>query len=442
MGALFSRRVDPVIYLNETAMENVFNYLSCQDLLRCFLVSKHWENFIGNSSVCMRKLELKFHNFQWLSRGDFEMLLSSERKYSCISISNIDISSRVRLILGQFEWKSIKLCHLQFVSELEFLDLLGHFEPSAERIGLKNIKISPLSQTLEVHFIFPKIRHVEISFSSRFIFKKMFRHCREITRLSLDLPCSRFEDEDLHEIVESIQSLMLRNKKLEVLHLGVSTTIFNFVFTESFVLNVEFKLRALKFHRFEKTQQFRNSLALENVEVFLLNQSSTLSRVQLETYVGFNVVSIIFNEMKKLKTLIIKDLHEYGTREDVQFLSLAPNPSITNLNITTFARYHEVFEIILKASPNIQTLRMFSMSQEVLHLLASCHNQLEYLYLECITADEPIKDNAFVKLKFICAFLYISKKFRETIEATPAWRRTNFDQKLINFLNEFKLYWS
>lgn len=442
MGALFSRRIDPVIFLNETVMENIFDYLTFEDLLKCSLVCKRWEKFIGRSPVCMRKLELKFHNIQWMTRPDFELLLSSGREYLCVSISNVFISSRVKLILGQFKWKSVKLCNLQFTSELEFLDFLGHFEPSAERIGLKNIKVWPMVQHLEVNHVFPKIRHIEIAISSRFIFKKMFRCCTEVTRLSLDLPSSRFDDEDLEEIVNSVQSFMLRNKKLIVLHLGMSTEIFNLVFTESFVLNVKFKLKALKLHRFKKTQQFHNSRALENVEVFLLNQSPTLEKIHSETCLGFSVLNIIFNEMKKVKMVIIKDLHEYGMKEDIQFLSLAQNPSIIHLNIQTFARYHEIFDLVLKATPNIRTLKMFAMSQEVLNILASNHHQLEYLYLDCITADDPVKDNVFAKLKFICAYLFVSRKFREAIEATPLWRRTNFDQKLINFLNEFKLYWS
>lgn len=423
-------------------MENIFDYVPPQDLLKCSLVCKRWEKFIARSSVCMRTLELKLHNTQWITRVEFELLVSSRRKYSCVSMSNVNITSRVRLILGQFEWKSVKLCNLQFNSELDFLDFLGHFEPSAERIGLKNIKVSAMPQHLEINYIFPKISHLEIILSSRFIFKKVFRCCTELTRLSLDIPCSRFDEEDLEEIVSSIQSFMLRNKKLVALHLGVSTVIFNAVFTERFVVNVNFKLRALKLHRFKKTQQFRNSLALENIIVFILNQSSSLEKIHVETFLGFGVLSIIFNEMKKVKTVIIKDLHEYGMKEDIQFLSLAQNPSIVHLDIQTFARYHEIFDIVLKASPNIRSLKMFAMSQQVLNLLASNQHQLEYLYLNCITADEPVKDNAFAELKFICAHLFISRKFRETIEATPSWRRNNFDQKLINFLNEFKLYWS
>lgn len=442
MGNLFSKRFDPVAYLNKAAMEEIFEYLSDKDLARCALVCKRWEQFIRTSSICMRKFELKFHNLQWLSKTDFEILLDMKRNYSAISISNVPITSRLKVILAKYKWKSVKLCNLRFPSELEFVDFLGLFEPSVERIGFKTVKIAMNVQHLEVNYIFPKLRHLEMVRSSRFIYKKMFRKCSELNYLSIDLPCTRFTDEEFVIIVNSIQSMMIRNTRLQVLHLGVATMLFNDIFTEDFVLSVQFKVRALKFHRFRRTQQFRNSRSLANAEIFLLNQAMSLEKIHLETCLGFGVLNIIYNEMKRVKTVIIKDLHEYGMKEDIEFLSLKPNTSIVNLNIQTFARYHEIFDLVLKASPNIKTLRMFAMSQQVLNILAQNHHQLEYLYLDCITADEPIKVDAFIQLKFICAQLFISKKFREIIEATPSSKRTNFDEKLINYLKEFKRFLS
>lgn len=442
MGNFLSKRIDPVQFLHETLVENVFGYLCESDILRCSLVSRDWHKFIGRSSVCMRKVELKFHNLFRITIENVELFASSNRSYCGVSISNTELSSQAKVILSQFRWKSVKLCNLKFESDIDFLNFLGLFEPSVEKIGFKNIKIVTVTKDLQVSLIFPKLRHLEIAMSSRFIFKKMFCECAEVKQLSLDFPCSQFEDEDLREISTAIQHFLIINRKLEILHLGLSTVIFNQVFTEDFITKVAFTLRSVKLHRFKRTQNFRNSQAMVNLEIFLLMNSSTLERIHLEQWMGFHILSIVFNEMKKVKTVIIKELHEYGVKEDAQFLSLNCNPSIKFLNVYTFARYHEVFDVILKSSTNIQTLKMFTLTQQVLNILSANHHQLEYLYLDCITADDPIKDDAFPKLKFICAYLFISRKFREAIESTPSWRQTNFDRKLINFFNEFKLFWS
>lgn len=442
MGLWFSKKYDPLKYLNEVEIENIFYYLSSEDIQSCSLVSRNWSSFIGNSPLCMEKLELKFHDRLGLSQKDAMLLIYSERKYNAISINNTHLGPKIKLVLANFKWTSVKFCNLQFDNEMSFLNFLGFFEPSVRKMCLKNIKVFSFLPHIEHFYIFPKLHHLEIILSSQFIVKKIFKPCREITQFTIDIPFVNFDERALKEISDFVQYFLINNENLKVLNLGISTPIFNGVFTENFVKSVKFQLNSLKLHRFEKTHNFCNSLAMENLEIFLLMNENTLENIHFENWLGFNALIIAFNEFKNLTAVKIEKLYEYGVYEDCNFISLNENPSIVHLDIHTFVNYHQAFEVILKASPNIKTLKMFTLHQNILNLMSSKHQGLEHLHLDCITATVPLKDNAFPNLKFVCAPLYISKAFLDTIHSTPPWRRTNFDNKLINLINEFKMFWS
>lgn len=444
MGKIFSKKINPVDFIHETVMEKIFDELSGRDLLMCSLVSKDWHAFIGRSKICMKKIELKFHNFEGLSKANMDLLMSTQREYSSLSISNIDACTRVKIILAHFRWRNVKICNLKFTNDIDFLDFLGFLEPSVEKLGFKNVKIVELSSLCGTDYTFPQLRHLEIKASSRFILTTVFSKYSDFTKLSLDIPCEYFEGLEWNKLIEAVQNILLNNIKLKNLHLGLSCSIFDYVFTDEIVESIRFTLESLKVHRFRITQTFRNSLALNNFEMFLFNQSKSMKFIHIEQWLGFNVLSIIYNEMNIVKSVIIRDLPNCRVYEDLRFLIINQNPSILHLNLYTFTRHHEIFEIILEASPNLKTLKMFSMNQSVLNLLASNHHQLEKLLLDCITAENPPRHDAFPNLKFLCANLFISSKFREAFETSPSinLQRTNIDQNLINLFNDFRLFWS
>lgn len=442
MGLWFSKKHDPVKYLNEVELEQIFSYLSSKDIQACSLVNKNWYSFIGISSICMEKLELKFHNILWLPNKDAMLLIHSRRRYNSVSIKNIDLTPKIKLVLANHKWLSAKVCNLMFIDEIDFLNFLGFFEPTVKKISFKGIKVYSFAPEIEHNYIFPRLRHLDISLSSRFITKKIFLKCNEITKFSLNIAFANFEERDLTEISSFVQKILICNENLKYLNLDISTPIFNRVFTEKFVRSVKFKLSNLKLHRFEKTHTFCNSLAMENLQIFLLFTAKSLEKIHLGKWLGFNALAIVLNEMKNLTTVKIEQLHEYGVYEDYEFLSLDKNPSIMYLDIETFVNYHKIFETVLRATPNIKTLKMFTLHQKILNLLSLKHQSLENLHLDCITATEPIKGDTFSSLKFVSAPLFISRSFLETIRSTPPRKRTNFDHKLINFVNEFKMFWS
>jgi hypothetical protein len=444
MGSLLSKKADPLKVLHEILVENIFSYASSDDLQACLFVSKSWHKFIGNSELCMEKLELKFHDYCELSKCGAMMLINSKRKYNAVSIRNAKLSPEIKLLLAHHKWRSVKVSNLQFSNEMEFLDFLGFFEPTVNKISFENIKIFTETPEYKLNYIFPNLRHLEIVLSSRFISKEIFCRCCEIKHFILDIDCAKIflQDKESKKISDSVKQFLINNSKLRVLHLGLPTDIFNEVFTESLIKSINFKLQILKLHRFKKTQDFCNSLAIKSLEIFMKTNSETLQKIHIDQWLGFNALCIIYNEMKNVTNVVIKELHECSAMESHKRHKLNPNPSIKVLNMFTFARYHKIFDTILNSSPNITTLAMFALDQKVLNLLSINHQQLEYLHLDCIIANEPLKNDAFPMLKFICAPLFISKKFLETIQSTPSWRQTNFDQKLINFLGEYNLFWS
>lgn len=434
MGIFLSKKIDPVSVLHETVMENVFTYLPKQDLMRCSLVSQSWYKFIGNSQICMRNFELKLCNFHNFSQEDMELLMNSERKYQNVSIYDIHLSRRVKLVLEKFKWQHVMMYKHTFLSDQEFIEFFRPFEQIIKRIQLREIHILHISKDFHSLLLFPKLRHLEIDSCSRFIANKVFNKTSELDCLKLHFRNTRMYDDEMRTVAMTIGGYLNRNSKLKHLNLGIPSEIFGLLFSEDITSFVRFKLTKLKLFGFTRNRHSYNSIAMKNLEIFIRLHRQTLVDIHFDKWLGLNFLRLVFNAMPNLVNVTIKELHMYEIREGVDLLALNANPSIENLNIHNFSQYHRIFEIVLKATPNIKCLKMYSMSQEILELLASYTTQLEILLTSCVTATKPVKGkNAFSKLKYFSTQLFISREYMEAMNVMPVEKQTNFDRHFLQY---------
>ena len=434
MGNFFSRRRDPFDHLYEAMIEEVYSYLPTNDLLTCTLVSKRWGEFIGQSNKCMKRIPLKFNGDRLISEDDVDVLLSSGRNYSDVSICHFEVSPQMKPIIAHFQWTTAIILDVVFRSNFDLINFLGLFEPNVKTLNLSFVRSQTEINSVKNNFIFPKLEKLLVRNSSRFIIKRMFKNCVKLKTLVLLVKW--YVKEDDIELAEGIKNLMLRNPTLKTLHLALDTQIFDEVFTEDLVTNIDFHVKSLKFELFKRTFSTRNSLAFENLEVFMLGQVASIESIDMEEWMGMSFLRIIFNDMEKVRQVSIKDIHMYSWLEDLDFLEIKPNKSITYLNMYTFVKYDDIFDYILRAVPEVKTLKLFTMNQKVLDVISATNRKIENLHVDCIIANTPLVDDVFENLRNFCCYFFVSKFFKRKIEMKPLERRTRFDKQLLSFVDK------
>lgn len=364
------------------------SYLVTNDLLQVACVSREWYRFIGTSTHCMKKIKLKLHDEAYISREDVMIFINSRRKYTNLSIRNREITPKIRFIVGSFHWKTVEIRDVRFVWDINFLDFVGIFEPSAVNMTFHNVGIMAERAAFDTNYVFPKLRKLSITKSSRVIVRRVFTGCTTLDKFILEV-CQHGDPESA-AVVGNIQNLLIRCNNLKTLHLGLATPIFNMTFTDDFVANINFELRSLGIKKFQRTHQFQNMIAFVNLGVFLLKHAETLRSISISEWMGQHIINIVFSEMNVLESVTIKNIHMYSVKEDLEYMVLTQSTTITSLDIYSYISIEKCFEWILKAVPNLRKLKMYCMSPKTVSFLKQHNHKLENIQLDCIVAGKTL----------------------------------------------------
>lgn len=401
MGQSDSKNIsNPFESVTRLVVEEVLSYLETNDLLQVSRLNKQWSRFIGTTPACMKKIKLRLHDDVYLTREVVLIIINSGRRYTGLSIRNREITPKIRFLAGSFQWKTIEIKDVTFVLDINLLDFIGLFEPSAVEMTFENVEALSERAVFNTNYVFPKLRSLSIIKSSRVIVRRGLNGCRTLERFILEV--CHCGDNDTGAVVGSMQNLLIRCRNLKELHLGLSTPVFNMTFTEDFVELVDFQLHSLGTDKFQKTDQFFNMMAFENFCVFLLKHADTLQSITICEWIGQNIINIIFSEMIRLESVTIKDIHNYGVKEDFEFIALIQNTTITHLNIYTTTNIKKCFEWILLAVPNLRTLKMYCMSPATISFVNQHNHKLKYIQLESNVASKYLSRlNAFTSERSI-----------------------------------------
>lgn len=126
----------------EECLETILSQLEDgQDMLACTLVSQNWNELIGSTRTCMKKIKLRLIlQFSTLDRI-LKFLTNSDRKYECVELRG-HYSEALRKCLSAKgrKWTHICFENLHFRSAWQALSCLQIFKSSAEKIVLNRGK--------------------------------------------------------------------------------------------------------------------------------------------------------------------------------------------------------------------------------------------------------------------------------------------------------------
>lgn len=116
-------------------LEEIFHHLEGEELLKCTLVCPDWNECIGLTRSCMKKIFFKLICWHRMADHETKVLLTSSRKYMCLKLTgNFSESARKLLLPIGRRWTCISAEGLDFKTEIKFLDFLRTFESSVERL--------------------------------------------------------------------------------------------------------------------------------------------------------------------------------------------------------------------------------------------------------------------------------------------------------------------
>lgn len=124
-------------------IEDIFRHFTFKELLQCTLVCSEWNEFIGSTRSCMKKIKFIIKpNRLGSSEVTLETLTNSERKYECLEVAGeYSVSMKNCLMAEGRRWTRICLHDLKFKTVEHFLDFLMTFESSVQVLLLGNVKI-------------------------------------------------------------------------------------------------------------------------------------------------------------------------------------------------------------------------------------------------------------------------------------------------------------
>lgn len=154
--------MNPLKVLNEDCMYHVLQYLSVREILKCTLISREWNELIGNSPV-MSKIWLRFYELPNESEPS-KVLLESSRKYTNFK-SQFSLPTSLSLVMKKFKWKNVML--RDFTIEYgEFIALMFFLSSTVESLDLWDMEIRCATNPL-VCVNFYHLRKLEMNLSQR-----------------------------------------------------------------------------------------------------------------------------------------------------------------------------------------------------------------------------------------------------------------------------------
>ncbi|CRL08616.1 CLUMA_CG021559, isoform A [Clunio marinus] len=128
---------NPINCWPTSILDLIFQNLSGDEILTATKVSPSWENYIGRSSICMTKIDLKiigrkfYLNGQYEElKGELQKLAKSGRRYENLNFyahkPGFLTNAVIRLLKSQKgNWKSVKIWSEKFYDEHEMEKILS-----------------------------------------------------------------------------------------------------------------------------------------------------------------------------------------------------------------------------------------------------------------------------------------------------------------------------
>lgn len=141
-------------------LEDIFRHLSFGDLLKCTLVCPDWNEFIGSTRFCIKKIKLNCRTYD-LTQGHLnKIFINSNRKYECLRLSGNYSKKLLEIFLAKrCNWTNVRL-FVHFKTCNSFLEFMSVFQSTVQKLEcagniFSNTESEVKSKTLSTVLEFP-----------------------------------------------------------------------------------------------------------------------------------------------------------------------------------------------------------------------------------------------------------------------------------------------
>lgn len=348
--------MDLLSALPEDVFSKIAKYLKGKDVLRASMVNKTWYQMFGQSRECMKKIVLKYTNFN--CKNNINVLMKSTRNYQnmiiefgLIRIKESGGEVKARAVLNKFSKTLVTLVtshDFQRICEL----------PRLEELEFKN-------------YSFYSSRR----FSNYFCRTGLLTKCLNLKKL--DIRFGQLTSNSKKVIVESVK-VMHKLKTLTVNHLDVIEQL----------QATDYKFRLEEIDIFGYRQYFWNKI--DSIHEFLRVHRYSLKVVRIDK-VRLNDLAMLLSEFPKMHTLHIRDISRRP--KDPEKVQIPKNTSIRKLIIACAVPSPEVrvkVSDMLVYCQNLKELKIHLLHVRFINTFPCCQllTKVEFCFLSRYTPSE------------------------------------------------------
>ncbi|CRL03656.1 CLUMA_CG016760, isoform A [Clunio marinus] len=226
---------------------------------------------------------------------------------NCVTCLKWNAKTNNQMMLASFKWISVRFYYHAFRTEIEMTNFFGIIEANVEELELRDIRciFSRKDNILAPNMIFPKLRTLRLADCNTYIYSQIFQNVKTIQMLHLEtkiFSAVDYKDWEFIERVKAFQTILRNNQNLKVLGFYLHQTDFDNLFIDDkFLCGFKFQLEALKFKKFRKQPEPKSkTIQMENFQKFLSMHNKTLKYLELNEWLGNDVLETVINTMDNL----------------------------------------------------------------------------------------------------------------------------------------------
>lgn len=331
----------------EVVTDEIFKYLSFQDVINLSSVSSSWYRYFGESKICMDKLQLLVEG--WFDLEIFDQVLSkSPRRYIAIRMDKVNASKEIEFLKTQ-SWKSVEVANMKFESSRTFYEYLQQFGDKIMKLEINRILFAKDQVVCEQQVALPDLRILKL----------------------IQVPTSAFQPFERYQRLKSLRFDIpaIRGRPMDI--------------TNFFQLNFGIPLKYLEIRR--NSLHNLPSNVLDMVEQVIMSFQDSLKQLIMPDWGNYRTIDRIWNSLSNMERC---DIGSFINLPSKNLQALSANNNMKHLDITVMnAAPIKWIARILDATPNLEHLCVSNLRKEIICYAAHHQRKLKVLsYQNCVIA--------------------------------------------------------
>lgn len=355
--------MDPIDFWPSGVIDLMFQHLTGREILNATFVSTTWNEFIAQSTVCMKKIQLKILGRKFYLNGlehqlanEVHQLSHSIRRYQNIAFYAHKQGHLTRDIINVLStigrWKNILICSAKFHDEAELEELLVPIELSIEYLDLRNLAFvaSSIDYQLIKKHIFPMLKCLKIAIGTNCSFHQdIFQSCPRLTSLTIENYCTK----SLIRVLQSCKTI-------------TDLTLISYDYNDgTFMSLISIRHLALKSFKLKINSTSLQGSSQKYLIDFLNSQNKNLETLNLDIKLSLEILDVVF-KMFKLRKLCLKTLNDFQW----ELVKFTENSSITDLEVEMLKCSLDAAKVIFLALPKLEKFKTSQIAVDCLKFIS------------------------------------------------------------------------